>query len=339
VRSNSLASKRWDPYEADKENFPNVDVLNLKPRKLQKENVLRGLVVEVEGNLGSGKSTILKKLLETLHAEESGICSVFGELINNDFLGAFYSNSKKYGFAFQMYMLTTRLYQIDEAARQARDERKIAFLDRGAVGDTLFAILSQRLGNMDSQDMSVYKSVCKQRLPASLSDKVDILLYLDVCPQECHRRITQVRNNEAEKGIPFEYLESVDMVYFELLLQWLGNKKGEYHEMNIGSCPRSVFLRWDRFGRTEDVIAVLEEVAAGTRKLPTVTFAPQQATMLLATEDDMKSAYQQLQQTDHISFNPAEQVVINWTLPHDNSFRRVVMFFLAAGADVVMCEN
>jgi len=306
--------------------------------KQQKENLLRGLVVEVEGNLGSGKSTILRKLHESINREEPGLCSVFGELINNDFLAAFYSNSKKYGFAFQMYMLTTRLYQIDEAYRQAKDEKKVTFLDRGAVGDTLFAILSHRLGNMDAQDMSVYKSVCKQRLPASLSDKVNVLLYLDVCPSECHRRITTVRNNEAEKGIPLGYLESVDLVYFELLLQWQGNKRGEYHEMNIGECPPMVFLRWDRFGKTEIVIRVLEEVAAQTRRFPTVTFTSNPSKMHLATEDDVKTAYQQLCQNDFIQHNPSEPVFVNWLLPHDNSFRRVVMFFLSIAAHVMMCE-
>jgi hypothetical protein len=235
-------------------------------------------------------------------------------------------------------MLTTRLYQIDEAYRQAREERKVSFLDRGAVGDTLFAILSHKLGNMDAQDMSVYKSVCKQRLPASLSEKVDVLLYLDVCPTECHRRITTLRNNDAEKGIPLEYLESVDLVYFELLMQWQGNKKGEYHEMNIGECPPIVYLRWDRFGKTEDVISVLEEVAAHARKYPTVTFASGHSKMHVATVDDVKTAYHQLCQTDFIQHNTTEPVLINWLLPHENSFRRVVMFFLSIGAHVVMCE-
>jgi len=265
------------------------------------------------------------------------MCSVFGELINNDFLGAFYSDSKRYGFAFQMYMLTTRLYQIDEASRQAKLERKVAFLDRGAVGDTLFAILSHKLGNMDSQDMAVYKSVCRQRLPASLSDKVDILLYLDVCPAECHRRVTTVRKNEAEKGVPLDYLESVDAVYFELLVQWQGNKHGEYHDVNIGVCPRMVFLRWDRFGNTEDVIAVLESVATGMRRLPSVTFKTV-ANVVFATEDDIKGAHRQLIQTDDIHFDRDQPVSVNWSLPHDNSFRRVVMFFLAEGADLIMCE-
>jgi len=325
VRRNSFAS--ISDFEAVKE----------VPRK-KKLNALRGLVVEVEGNLGSGKSTVLRSLLDSFQTSDPGSCSVFGELINNDFLSAFYSDSRKYGFAFQMYMLTTRLYQIDEAARQAKVERKIAFLDRGAVGDTLFAILSHKLGNMDAQDMSVYKSVCRQRLPASLSDKVDILLYLDVCPEECHRRVTTVRNNEAEKGVPLEYLESVDEVYFELLLQWQGNKRGAYHDMNIGLCPRTVFLRWDRFGNTEDVISVLESVALGTRRLPTVTFKSMPETVRWATGDDIKQAHRQLIETDQIEYNPDEQVLINWGLPHDNAFRRVVMFFLSAGADVVMCE-
>jgi len=167
---------------------------------------------------------------------------------------------------------------------------------------------------------------------------VDILLYLDVCPEECHRRVTTVRNNEAEKGVPLEYLESVDMVYFELLLQWQGNKRGEYHDVNIGSCPRMVFLRWDRFGKTEDVIAVLESVAMGTRRLPTVTFKSLQANVHFSTEDDIKEAFEQLSRTDQVDYNRDEPVLINWALPHDNPFRRVVMFFLATGADVVMCE-
>lgn len=307
------------------------------PRKQRKENILRGLVIEVEGNLGSGKSTVLRHLLEAFQEKDPGVCSVFGELINNDFLGAFYSNSKKYGFAFQMYMLTTRLYQIDEASRQAKSEQKIAFLDRGAVGDTLFAVLSEKRGNMDQQDMAVYKSVCRQRLPTSLSDKVDILLYLDVCPQECHRRVTTVRNNEAEKGVPLEYLEAVDCVYFELLLQWLGNKRGDYREFNVGSCPRMVFLRWDRFGKTEDVIAILESVVRGTRRLPTVTFETSQANVHYGSEGDIKEAFWELKKNDCIA-HKSEPVRIQWALPHDNSFRRVVMYFLSAGADIVMCE-
>ena len=46
--------------------------------------------------------------------------------------------------------------------------------------------------------MNVYRSVCRERLPASLSDRVDMLLYLDVEPTECHRRMNHLRKREEE---------------------------------------------------------------------------------------------------------------------------------------------
>ena len=78
------------------------------------------MVVEVEGNIGSGKSTLTGLMSQYLNSElqDSSFSSVFGEKVNNRFLSAFYSKTKHYAFAFQMYMLTTRLYQIDEGSRQ-----------------------------------------------------------------------------------------------------------------------------------------------------------------------------------------------------------------------------
>jgi hypothetical protein len=46
-----------------------------------------------------------------------------------------------------MYMLTTRLYQLEESSRLAKTEDKMVFLDRGAVGDTLFALLNYQVGD------------------------------------------------------------------------------------------------------------------------------------------------------------------------------------------------
>jgi deoxyadenosine/deoxycytidine kinase len=318
---------------------PEQPTQQLEPERKEVSS-LRNIVVEVEGNIASGKSTLLRHLHSVLHASKPNSCSVFGEIINNDFLGAFYSDAKKYAFAFQMYMLTTRLHQMSEAARQAKDEGKVVFLDRGAVGDSLFAILNHKLGNMDDQSMNVYKSVCTQRLPASLSESVDILLYLDTSPAECLRRVMTVRKNDAETGIPLSYLESVDEVHFELLLHWLGNRQSEYHDMNIGPCPRAVFLRWERFGTCEDVISVLEQVQAGLRKLPTVCFESRDQDLdilyesKIETENDVQVAYAFLEKTNLIKFDKTHPVYINWQLAHGNAFRRVIFYFLSEGADL-----
>ena len=74
-------------------------------------DALRGLVVEVEGNIGSGKSTLTETLRRVINvADERKPCIVHGEKVNAKFLTAYYSASKRYAFAFQSYMLTTRYF-------------------------------------------------------------------------------------------------------------------------------------------------------------------------------------------------------------------------------------
>jgi deoxyadenosine/deoxycytidine kinase len=82
------------------------------------------------------------------------------------------------------------------------------------------------MGNMEPQEMEVYKSVCRERLPASLAEKVDMVMYLDVEPTECHRRMNALRQREAEEGVPLSYLEGVDSCYFHLLVNWLAQRYG-----------------------------------------------------------------------------------------------------------------
>lgn len=350
----------------DKENIPGFsNITTYEPMKQLVEEVvppkhpLTSLVVEVEGNLGSGKSTLLKKLRDVMNKKvgDEEFCSVFGEIINDDFLGAFYSAPKEYGFAFQMYMLTTRLYQIEESARQAKEEGKVAFLDRGAVGDTLFALLSNQNGNMSDKDMGIYRSVCRQRMPATLSDKVDVLMYLDVDPHECHRRVTTVRNNEAEEGLPLAYLDSVDNCYFHLLMDWIGDRKGGYHEMNIGAPPKTVIVRWNNFGTTEGAIKILEEAVENKRRPPSIEFV----TTMPATgtkknymdEKSIEEGFKALQEQDKegktcqedsrvLKERLAEEVVtiyVNWALQHTNPFRRMVMYHLSLGRHVVFYND
>jgi len=244
-----------------------------------------GLVVEVEGNIGSGKSHLVKRLAQA----GGGRVMRFMEHNNQVFLKAFYDSPQQYGFAFQMYMLTTRLQQHDDAARVARTQRKHVFLDRGAVGDTLFALLGYRNGNLTDCDMRIYYSECRRRMPRSISAGVDVLVYLDVAPDECHRRMSEERQNDAEEGVPRSYLESVDTEYVCMLLYWLsvnrqdgGGSAGctpawlreKYRESNMGSsgCPLFVGLDWSHFGDEKHVAEQIDRVVCGRRRNPRVRF-------------------------------------------------------------------
>jgi len=305
---------------------------------------LRGKVIEIEGNIGSGKTTLGNELMKFMNSEsKTEDCLMFSEKVHDTFLNAFYGNPKRYAFAFQMYMLTTRLYQIDEGFRQARENKKLVLLDRGAVGDTLFALTSHSLKSMDDQDLNIYQSVCKERLPSTLSSKVDVVVYLDVDPAECHRRMN-LRNRDSEGGVPLSYLEIVDSCYFHLFVDWLAERRGTFYDMNIGAPPPISVLRWSKFGKIEDVVGQLQRLADGECVSPTVKFqslAPEKV-FTINTQEEMVAAYSSLilsgTDTKTLEGTSSESslsvVAINWSLTHNNEFKRVVMYYLSKSGNI-----
>jgi deoxyadenosine/deoxycytidine kinase len=224
-------------------------------------SLLKGKVIEVEGNIGCGKSTLTTHLskLVGLETGDEALSILHGEKVNHEFLKAFYDEPKRMAFAFQMYMLTTRLYQMDEATR-------------GAVGDILFALNNHVSGNITDGDLAIYRSVCRERLPSTLSDNVDLVVYLDVSPMECWHRMTSVRQREAEASVPPDYLYDIDNVYFELLIEWLGQRGGRYYDMNVGKAPPLAVLRWENFGCARSVAQTLAGLVDGSRRSPDVKF-------------------------------------------------------------------
>jgi len=68
----------------------------------------------------------------------------------------------------------------------------------------------------------------------------DIFVYLDVSPEECHRRMNS-RAREQEAGVPLDYLEHLDKNY-RLLLQEM-RRRG----------VRVMVIDWKEFGPPVDV--------------------------------------------------------------------------------------
>jgi hypothetical protein len=79
--------------------------------------------------LPSGKSTLTKNLAQLVDAALQGARSGDGsavaeEKVNDAFLAAFYAEPKQLAFAFQMYMLTTRLYQMETSYMMSREHKR-----------------------------------------------------------------------------------------------------------------------------------------------------------------------------------------------------------------------
>jgi len=320
--------------------------MTVESRKKTAFERLAGKVIEVEGNIGCGKSTLTRHLseLSAKETKDSNFSVVHGEKVNNEFLAVFYNNPVQYAFAFQMYMLTTRIYQMDEAYRQAKQENKFVLLDRGAVGDVLFALQNFKSNNISELEMKVYKSVCTERFPESLSDKVDCVLYLDVAPETCFYRMTTLRQRPAEEGVPVAYLDGIDEVYFHLFIDWLGSRKGGFYDMNIGRAPPVCVIRWNKFGCTRDVLEEIADTVDGIRKSPVVEFTEKEATELNAeeygriftTEAQLEEAYRELEEKDEIT-GCDTSILVDWSLPHKAAFRRVVMYTLSKCGKATFC--
>lgn len=76
------------------------------------------------------------------------------------------------------------------------------------------------------------------------------------------------------QGIPLEYLEGIDSCYFHLLMDWLGARKGTFHDMNIGAAPRVAVLRWNNYGKPATAVQELENLFTESRYVFLFLFVP-----------------------------------------------------------------
>jgi deoxyadenosine/deoxycytidine kinase len=82
--------------------------------------------------------------------------------------------------------------------------------------------------------VDVFRNMSRDVMPP------DIFVYLDVAPEECHRRMNS-RAREQESGVPLDYLQHLDKNY-KLLLQEM-RRRG----------VRVMVIDWKEFGPPVDV--------------------------------------------------------------------------------------
>lgn len=297
---------------------------------------LKGLVIQIEGNIASGKSTLakeLKKLFQQSHDSKQLVC--FDEPVCNPFLAAFYKDPKKYGFAFQAYMLTTRLYQMNESNRQAQQEEKTCVLDRGAVGDTVFASLNHELGSLSDEEFDIYKAICQNRAPHSLGSFVNVLVYLDVDINECYRRMKLLRQREEEVGVTVEYLDGIDKTYFHTLVNWLTGRESKQN-LNFGSAPIAIVVQNND---AKQVLALIEQSLKNERKSAQLSFGSlSEAHKDFPNFIDTRDKVVLMNRALKCEVPTFKQVFIDWKMPHNYEFRRLVMKLLSYSVPVCLLE-
>ncbi len=165
--------------------------------------------VVIEGNIGSGKTTLAKRL-----AEHWGTRLILEQFMDNPFLPKFYENPKQHGFALELSFLAERYHQ-------KRDELNRTDLFRpGVVSDYSFAksLIFARI-NLGPDEFELYQNlfnIIHGRLPGP-----DLLIFL-YCSAEKSLRQIRKRGRSYEQEINTDYLESINNGYIEFFRQQTG---------------------------------------------------------------------------------------------------------------------
>jgi deoxyguanosine kinase len=163
-------------------------------------------LIAIEGPIGVGKTTLAKRLAETLGSEV-----VLENVNNNPFLDRFYQNRRQAALATQLFFLFQRSQQIQDMRQDDlfASSRVFDFLMQK---DKLFAKV-----NLDDEEFKLYEQVYDKLLIDA--PKPDLVVYLQAPTDTLAQRIEQ-RGVLSEKGIERDYLEQLNQTFSEFFLYY-----------------------------------------------------------------------------------------------------------------------
>jgi deoxyadenosine/deoxycytidine kinase len=169
---------------------------------------MNGIHIGVCGNIGSGKTTVVKLL-----ADHFGWEGFYESVGNNPFLQDFYHDMSRWSFATQMHFLRARFDQ----AWRIQHRQKTVIQDRIMEEDA--AIFAQHLYRerlMNQHEFATYQAW--YQLVESQIAPPQLILYLRTSVPTLIRNIKK-RNRDYERGLTSDYLQKLQQLYES----WMGN--------------------------------------------------------------------------------------------------------------------
>jgi len=159
--------------------------------------------VAIEGNIGSGKTSLAKKITNDFNAE-----IILEAFANNPFLPKFYQEPEKYAFSLELFFMAERYSQL-------KDKWSDNIFHSLKVSDYFFMkskIFAQN--NLNPDELSLFNKLFEIMM-ASLP-KPDLLIYLYADTARLQQNI-KIRNRDFEKNISNDYLERIQAAYLDYL--------------------------------------------------------------------------------------------------------------------------
>ncbi len=171
-------------------------------------------IVCIEGNIGSGKTTIISQISK-LYPEYQIINEPVDLWLKlkdpedgKSLLEKFYTDKKRWSYTLQNTAFITRHLGAQTAINNLTSDKKtILISERGVLTDKhVFAKMLHDDKDISDLEYSVYQ-MWFDKYATGLPIKG--IVYIDTDYQTCAERI-KIRNREGEQGIPLEYLKNLE---------------------------------------------------------------------------------------------------------------------------------
>ena len=162
--------------------------------------------IVVEGNIGSGKTSLVKML-----TKEFSAYSFYEEFSENPFLPKFYANPEKHAFPLELSFLAERYHQLKKELNTRDLFHKNIISDYYFFKSLIFAEI-----NLPEDEFALYKKlfyIIHQKLP-----QPDLLVYLYSDIERLQMNISK-RGRDYESSISDDYLRQIQKGYLNFLSQ------------------------------------------------------------------------------------------------------------------------
>lgn len=179
----------------------------------------------IEGNIGAGKSTLVRILKDNLKIDTIENIGFIQEPVDEwlemtdengkNILDKFYENQKLWAYKFQMNALITRLQRLQKYL----PKHKFCISERHITSDkNCFAKQLYEDKKISEIEWKLYNNWFDWVSQNELYRKPKGIIYLRASPNTCFERINK-RNRTEENSIPLEYLQKIDKKHEEWLLK------------------------------------------------------------------------------------------------------------------------
>jgi len=181
------------------------------------------VIISVEGNIGSGKSTILEQIKNRMRFNPRVVfikepVDVWNSIVDHstgeNILQKFYGDQAKYAFSFQVMAYATRLSLI-RGTIEANPDCDIIVCERSLDADKeIFAKMLHDDGMIDDVQYQIYQHFYKEY---SNLYYLSGIIYIDADADVCERRVHK-RLRDGETSISLDYLTKCKRYHDEWLL-------------------------------------------------------------------------------------------------------------------------